>query len=75
MHIYYPVTAAEIGHAVTRDCSTMAIREQYTTPDGRSFPLLVYGSPVAYEYVQRNGLTYGVYRYDGPDEREFRTMP
>ncbi len=66
---FYPVTAAEIGAAVTRkraahDNCTIAVREDHTLLDGRTFPMQAYGSPEAYEYIQHKGLTYGVPRVD-----------
>lgn len=76
--IYYPVTAAEIGHAVTRDdvygC-TIAVREHFTPNDGfnpEGFAMLSYGHANCYHYVKRNGLVYGVSRHDEATT-EYRT--
>jgi hypothetical protein len=66
MRIMYPVTAAEIGSAATRQSTygcTIAVRAHYTSADGlTSGPLLSYGSPLAYEYTHHDGLTYAVPR-------------
>jgi len=71
MRTYYPVTLEERCFAARRGGGcTMAVRESVTFGD-RTFPLLAYGSPTAYEYKERDGLTYGVFRHEDDGDRVY----
>lgn len=59
----YPVTAAEIGNAVVRECQygcTIAVRSEVETTRGDKFPCLTYGHENCYHYVKHDGHVYGV---------------
>lgn len=65
--MYYPVTQAEIDYGPRRPddghlSCTIPVRADITDNLGRKFPMMSWGSPVAYEIVTHNGLFYGVHR-------------
>lgn len=69
---YYPVTAWEREAAAMRASDlTIAVREDVTMRDGSRMPMLSYGHPDAWIYVEHNGQTYGVFRHDAPEARVF----
>ena len=62
MSAYYPVTEAEIAYAAARrDGTTIPVRQDAQTTDGRIVVLLSYGSPMAYRVIRHAGLFYGVF--------------